>query len=156
MEVITSNKGGQKLILGGFMYTKQLTQPRKIRWRCVKRTTNCKASLTTTLDLEDPQLLSAHNHDPSDSSVSAVKCRAQMKQQASFATTCLRDWTIFLLTLMPLTVLVHTEGFNVTRMMLSCSVVFLPCSNPPCGTYTKLRLRVSREPTITVKPGTTE
>ena len=66
MEVITSNKGGQKLILGGFMYTKQLTQPRKIRWRCVKRTTNCKASLTTTLD----------------SSVSAVKCRAQMKQQA--------------------------------------------------------------------------
>ena len=64
------------------MYTKQLTQPRKIRWRCVKRTTNCKASLTTTLDLEDPQLLSAHNHDPSDSSVSAVKCRAQMKQQA--------------------------------------------------------------------------
>ena len=33
------------------MYTKQLTQPRKIRWRCVKRTTNCKASLTTTLDL---------------------------------------------------------------------------------------------------------
>ena len=54
------------------------------RWSsgCVKGTTNCKASLTTTLDLEDPQLLSAHNHDPSDSSVSAVKCRAQMKQQA--------------------------------------------------------------------------
>ena len=43
---------------------------------------DCKASLTTTLDLEDPQLLSAHNHDPSDSSVSAVKCHAQMKQQA--------------------------------------------------------------------------
>ena len=90
------------------MYTKQLTQPRKIRWRCVKRTTNCKAPLTTTLDHED------------------------------------------------LTVLGHTEGFNVTRVMLSCSVVFLPCSNPPCGTYTKLRLRVSREPTISVKPGTTE
>ena len=61
MEVITSNKGGQKLILNGFIYTKQITKPRNIRWRCVQRTTDCKATLTTTLDLDDPKLVTAHN-----------------------------------------------------------------------------------------------
>ena len=82
MEVITSNKGGQKLILNGFIYTKQITKPRNIRWRCVQRTTDCKATLTTTLDLDDPKLVTAHNHDPSDTKVAAVKCRSEMKQQA--------------------------------------------------------------------------
>ena len=79
---ITSNKGGQKLILNGFIYTKQIytkqiTKPRNIRWRCVQRTTDCKA-----LDLDDPKLVTAHNHDPSDTKVAAVKCRSEMKQQA--------------------------------------------------------------------------
>ena len=82
MEVITSNKGGQKLILNGFIYTKQITKPRNIRWRCVQRTTDCKATLTTTLDLDDPKLVTAHNHDPSDTKVAAVKYRSEMKQQA--------------------------------------------------------------------------
>ncbi|KAK2161312.1 hypothetical protein LSH36_119g13033 [Paralvinella palmiformis] len=54
MEVFTSNKGGQKILLGGFIYTKQITKPRNIRWRCVQRTTDCKAILTTTVDLDDP------------------------------------------------------------------------------------------------------
>ena len=82
MEVITSNKGGQKLIFNGFIYTKQITKPRNIRWRCVQRTTDCKATLTTTLDLDVPKLVTAHNHDPSDTKVAAVKCRSEMKQQA--------------------------------------------------------------------------
>ena len=82
MEVITSNKGGQKLILNGFIYTKQITKPRNIRWRCIQRTPDCKATLTTTLDLDDPKLVTAYNHDPSDTKVAAVKCRSEMKQQA--------------------------------------------------------------------------
>ena len=80
--IITSNKGGQKLILNGFIYTKQITNPRNIRWRCVQRTTDCKETLTTTLDLDDQKFVTAHNHDPSDTKVAAVKCRSEMKQQA--------------------------------------------------------------------------
>ena len=35
------------------------------------------------MDLDDPKLVTAHNHDPSsDTKVAAVKCRSEMKQQA--------------------------------------------------------------------------
>ena len=56
MEGITSNKGDQKLILNGFINTKQITKSRNMRWRCVQRTTDCKVTLTTTLDNDDPKL----------------------------------------------------------------------------------------------------
>ncbi|KAK2147155.1 hypothetical protein LSH36_567g01057 [Paralvinella palmiformis] len=59
-----------------------ITKPRNIRWRCVQRTTDCKATLTITLVNDDPKLDAAHNHDPCDTKVAAFKCRSQMKQQA--------------------------------------------------------------------------
>jgi len=52
-----ATKGGQKLILNGFIYTKQITKPRNIMWRCVQRTINCKATLTTALVNDDPKLV---------------------------------------------------------------------------------------------------
>ena len=68
-EVKTSNKGGQKLIVNGFIYTKQITKLRNIRWRCAQRTTNCKVTLTRILINDDPKLVADHNHYPSDTTV---------------------------------------------------------------------------------------
>ncbi|KAL8574346.1 hypothetical protein ACOMHN_057338 [Nucella lapillus] len=82
MEVIYSNKGGQKVILDGFIYTKQVTKPNNIRWRCVQRGTDCKGTLVTTLDLRNPQIGNRPNHDASEAKVSAAKSRLRMKEQA--------------------------------------------------------------------------
>ena len=90
MEVISSNKGGQKVILDGFMYTKQVTKPNNIRWRCVQRGTDCKGTLVTTLDLRNPQIGNRRNHDASEAKISAAKSRLRMKEQAknSFDKPC--------------------------------------------------------------------
>ena len=42
---------------------------------------DCKPTLTTTLVNDDPKLVTAHNHDPSDTKVVAVKYHSQMNQQ---------------------------------------------------------------------------
>ena len=78
MEAITSNKGGQKLCLDGFMYIKQW-QRRNIRWRCAQRSKfGCKGALGTTLDLQNPHVLHDHNHNPDPHSTAAAKCHVQM------------------------------------------------------------------------------
>ena len=82
MEIIRSNKGGDKLIFQGYIYTMQVTKPTNIRWRCVQRTTGCKGTLTTNNDNTDPQPVNRHNHDPNPVKVEAVKCRAKMKERA--------------------------------------------------------------------------
>ncbi|KAL8593787.1 hypothetical protein ACOMHN_041261 [Nucella lapillus] len=82
MEVVSSNKGGQKVILDGFIYTKQVTKPNNIRWRCVQRGMDCKGTLVTTLDLRNPQIGNRHNHDASEAKVSVAKSRLSMKEQA--------------------------------------------------------------------------
>ena len=82
MEVIQSNKGGQKILYGGHQYTKQIAKNNSIRWRCVKRTLGCKGCLTTTLTLENPVVSTPHMHDPCDAKVQATKCKASMKQRA--------------------------------------------------------------------------
>ena len=85
MEVITSNKGGQKLCLDGFMYIKQW-QRRNIRWRCAQRSKfGCKGALGTTLDLQNPHVLHDHNHNPDPHSTAAAKCHVQMVQQKKIA-----------------------------------------------------------------------
>ena len=58
MEVITSNKRWSEVNSQWFqIYTKQITKPRNIRWRYVPHTTYCKATLTTTLVNDDPELV---------------------------------------------------------------------------------------------------
>ena len=49
MEFIHSSRGGQKLCLDGYMYTKQVTRKERVRWWCVKRVTNCKGAVSTSL-----------------------------------------------------------------------------------------------------------
>ena len=83
MELIASNKGGMKLSFGGYMYTKQVSKPNHVRWRCVKRTLRCKGSLTTTLEITNPVPVNEHNHLPNATDISVAKTRNNMKEMAT-------------------------------------------------------------------------
>lgn len=83
MEVIASNKGGMKLCFGGYMYTKQVSKPNHVRWRCVKRTLRCKGSLTTTLEVTNPVPVNEHNHLPDATDISVAKARNSMREMAT-------------------------------------------------------------------------
>ena len=57
MEVITSNKGGLKILLNGYMYTKKVTRLTGIWWSCVcARTLGRKGTVKTSLVVETPRL----------------------------------------------------------------------------------------------------
>ena len=84
MEVIRSNKGGQKILLDGYMYTKKSTRKACIWWNCVcSRTLQCKGSLKTSLTVEDPEIGATHNHDPSPATTEVAKAKDNMKQLAA-------------------------------------------------------------------------
>lgn len=83
MEVIPSNKGTPKICFHGYMYTYQITRTQRMRWRCVKRTSWCKGTMTTNLNMEDPQLGAEHNHAADHASVIATKLVTSMKRKAT-------------------------------------------------------------------------
>lgn len=65
LEIITTERGGQKICFGGFLYTKKHVAKSvdKITWRCVKRASlNCTAILKTTKSHTEPEVVSDHNH----------------------------------------------------------------------------------------------
>ena len=84
MEVIQSNKGGLKLCHNGFMYTKHSTRKTKIWWKCTWRSScQCRGSLITDLQRENPEVGQPHNHPADQSQVRLSKVRLTMKQQAA-------------------------------------------------------------------------
>ena len=83
MEFIHSSRGGQKLCLDGYMYTKQVTRKERVRWWCVKRVTNCKGAVSTSLQHEDVRIEQRHNHDSNPMEVEAAKAKANLKEQAT-------------------------------------------------------------------------
>lgn len=88
MEFIQSSRGGQKLCLDGYMYTKQVTRKDRVRWRCVKRVTNCKGAISTSLQLEDIRKEQRHNHDGNPMEVEAAKVKANLKEKATQGKDC--------------------------------------------------------------------
>ncbi|KAL5240411.1 hypothetical protein ACI65C_007821 [Semiaphis heraclei] len=63
MEIITSNKGCEKLCYNGYMYVLKHFGKSKITWRCSKRSSfKCMGELYTNVQKEDPVLKSNHNH----------------------------------------------------------------------------------------------
>ena len=86
MEVITSTKGGQKLVLNGHMYTKQIMIKTSIRWRFVERTAFCKDILATALNSNNGRVIVDHNHaadEAAAAAVAATKCVTRMKRKAA-------------------------------------------------------------------------
>ncbi len=64
MEVIKSQKGGLKIIVDGYMYTKKYARKTAIRWECSKRIVfSCKAAITTGIDMKNVTSSTPHTHD---------------------------------------------------------------------------------------------
>ena len=52
MAIIKSNKGGLKICMDGYMYTKLSVKSSSIFWKCSQKVTlSCKAVLRTGLDV---------------------------------------------------------------------------------------------------------
>ena len=83
MELITNNKGGQKLCYKGYMYNKQRESDTACYWRCSEAYGGCKGRIKSTLNMQSLDLLSDHNHDPDQKNVEVTKARSQMKRLAS-------------------------------------------------------------------------
>ena len=49
------------MLLGGFIYPKQITKPRNVGWRCSRNCFAVSSTLDTTLDLDDPKLVTSDN-----------------------------------------------------------------------------------------------
>ena len=82
MELIQSNKGGQKLCRNGYIYKKKSRSNSSIFWCCVKQTMGCKATLRTTVEIMHPIESKKHNHAPDNNEISVAKARTVMKLQA--------------------------------------------------------------------------
>ena len=81
MEVIPSNKGGQKCLLYVYKIT---TRKNHIWWSCVQgRSLHCKGSLKTSLAMDTPVSGASHNHDPDRGSVCVTKAKANLKSLAA-------------------------------------------------------------------------
>ena len=84
MEVIPSNKGGQKILLDGCMYTNTSTRKDHIWWSCMQgRSLQCKGNLKTSLAMDTPVSGASHNHDPDQGSVCVTKAKANLKSLAA-------------------------------------------------------------------------
>lgn len=78
-----NNKGGQKLLHEGFMYTKKTTNRSTIRWECSQRAAKkCKGSVTTDLLIQRSIRSTNHSHDPDNRTLDATKARLTLKQLA--------------------------------------------------------------------------
>ena len=75
MEVVLSNRGGQKLLYEGYIYTKQHERLNGTRWICVRRTDKCTGAVRTNGVVGVPVILSEHNHLPSEERTSVVKVK---------------------------------------------------------------------------------
>lgn len=86
LEIITTERGGQKICFGGFLYTKKHVAKSvdKITWRCVKRASlNCTAILKTTKSHTEPEVVSDHNHLSDTVGCEVERTRQAMKRKAT-------------------------------------------------------------------------
>ncbi|KAI4502087.1 hypothetical protein M0802_002769 [Mischocyttarus mexicanus] len=75
VEVVLTFKGSPKLIHNDYMYTIRKKNHDQIRWRCVRRKTNCRGSLLTTNIYTNPELLTKHNHKPDTTAAQQARIR---------------------------------------------------------------------------------
>ena len=81
-DIARSNKGGHKIHLSGYMFTRSVVRKTKIWWKCsCEASFSCRASLFTTVDMTNPEIVRDHNHDPDHSVLSYLNCRNLLRQQ---------------------------------------------------------------------------
>ncbi|KAI8793821.1 FLYWCH-type zinc finger-containing protein 1 [Biomphalaria glabrata] len=81
MEILPTTRGKHKIGYQGYMYTKQISKVSHVRWRCVQRNNGCKGTMTTSLDLTQPELGNSHNHAPDPAAISIAKFLDPMKKK---------------------------------------------------------------------------
>jgi len=93
IKIIRTQKGGQKLCVGGYMYTWQTdNRPLKsertgIRWRCVEQASRCRGTSLTDLQCRQCCVIIEHNH-PNDQA--ATEC-AELIDRMKLRAECSRD-----------------------------------------------------------------
>jgi len=93
IKLIRTQKGGQKLRVGGYQYTRQTdncplkTERTTIRWRCVERTARCHGTAMTDTECRHCSFVIEHNHANDQA---AAEC-AVMVDSMKMRTECSRD-----------------------------------------------------------------
>jgi hypothetical protein len=83
MEILQSNKGGSKLCYEGFIYTRHALRKTKQWWKCtLKSSRECRGSLSTDLQYDNPSPGQPHNHAPDEASINCTNLRNNMKKKA--------------------------------------------------------------------------
>ncbi|CAI6356139.1 unnamed protein product [Macrosiphum euphorbiae] len=63
MEVIKSNKGGNKFCWRGYKYIMKHQARKRLTWRCTKeRSFKCRGTMYTDLQIGHPQIGKVHSH----------------------------------------------------------------------------------------------
>jgi len=83
MEIIKSNKGGDKGCYKGYVYVVKYIGISKITWRCSKRCSmKCTGELYTDLKMENPEVKTGHSHLKDDDYVKVEKALCVMKERS--------------------------------------------------------------------------
>ncbi|CAI6377665.1 unnamed protein product [Macrosiphum euphorbiae] len=83
MEIIKSNKGGNKGFYKGYVYVVKYIGVSKITWRCSQRCSmKCTGELYTDLKMENPEVKTGHSHLKDDDSVKIEKALCAMKERS--------------------------------------------------------------------------
>ena len=83
MEVLRSNKGGDKLCHDGHMYVLHKSCNNHKRWRCAKYSSlTCRAILLTTLDQRNLIIQNLHNYITDREGINVVRTCQLMKARA--------------------------------------------------------------------------
>ncbi|XP_069973499.1 uncharacterized protein [Penaeus vannamei] len=83
MELLTTSRGGRKLLYEGYAYTKQRTHESTVRWECSrKKTAMCRGSLITDADVSRVQAVSDHTHAADAVAMTALKVRREIMDTA--------------------------------------------------------------------------
>lgn len=81
MEIIRSNKGGEKLCYGDYAYTKKSTSRSTMRWECSKKTAfSCKGQIITDSHAQHVLSFKCHNHPPDSAAIKCAKVNQIMKE----------------------------------------------------------------------------
>ncbi len=84
MEIVKTNKGGNKICFNGHMYVIKHLGKNKITWRCMKASSlKCTGTMYTELQHDNPVEKNAHNHLPDPEEIKVTKCIQKMKDQVT-------------------------------------------------------------------------
>jgi hypothetical protein len=81
-EIVSSQKGNDKINIRGYLMTKERNRGDKFYWCCEKKKTDCKGHATTILinNFHYLQKFVDHNHAPKASSTEVARVVAQIKE----------------------------------------------------------------------------